>query len=127
MDIKRVIYIILFFLFTFFSIKFFETAIRDYNITNENNFVSANIIENGNCGTSGGTIKVKYNDKLYTLAIRRSDCINAKFSIGDDIKVLYSKRYNYLILDDSRVMTELVMSFFFFLLPLYCLIKIIKK
>ncbi|MBL0192305.1 MAG: hypothetical protein IPQ18_13400 [Saprospiraceae bacterium] len=127
MNNKRVIYIILFFLFAFFSIKFFETAIRDYNITNENNFVLANVIENGNCGTSGGTIKVKYNDQLYTLGIGRSDCINANYSIGEDINVLYSKRYNYLILPDSGVKTGLIMSLCFFLFPLYCLIKIIKK
>jgi hypothetical protein len=124
---NRLTYFALFIFFGFFSIKFFETSLRDYTIKLNGEEKIVKILSNGNCGRSGGTIKVLLNDKSYSLNIGINDCISGKYQIGNEISVLYGAQYDYIILSEGKMVLGLYMSLAFFLLPLYCLFKIIKN
>ncbi len=124
---NRKIYFVLFLLFAFFSYFFFKTAYRDHKISIGKIAKNVLVVSKGNCGRGGGTIKVKYESKIYTLGIGRNDCINGKYKIGDQIIVLYGEQYDYFILKDMNTISSLYLSIAFFFLPIYCLYKLIRK
>ena len=124
---SRMTYFLLFILFVYFSIKFFETSLRDYTIMTNGEEKVAYVLSNGNCGRSGGTIQVLCEDKAYSLNIGINECISGKYKIGNEIRVLYGIQYDYILLPQENVIVGLYMSLAFFFLPLYCLYKLIKN
>jgi hypothetical protein len=123
---SRSMYFICFMFFSFFSTIFFETSLRDYRIKKYGDERICTVLTNGNCGKSGGTIKVSMQKKEYNLSIGRVDCVENYYHIGDDIKILYDYNYDYMILPTEKVELGLYMSILFFMLPLYCLYQLVK-
>ena len=122
---SRLSYFFSFIFLSFFSTLFFDTSLRDYRIKRYGEEKNCVVLTSGECGKSGGTIKVLMQTREYKLSIGRVDCIENKYRIGTTVKVLYGYDYDFMILPEEKVELGLYMSLLFFTLPLYCLYKLI--
>ena len=124
---SRLSYFFCFIFSALFSALFFDTSLRDYRIKKYGEEKDCIVLTGGNCGRSGGSIKVLMQAKEYKLSIGRVDCIQDKYRIRNTVKVLYGYDYDYMILPEEKVELGLCMSLLFFILPLYCLYQLIGK
>lgn len=122
----RLMYLFLFLGATLFAIKFFEQAYRDYSIKQSGTQGIATIESRPDCGRSNSTVDVRYMNKIYLLRIGKNDCIKGEYSIGDKVPVIYSDVYDYMITPGRQVAFLFYMSIVLWVLPLYCLYKLIK-
>ena len=122
---SRLSYFFSFIFLSFFSTLFFDTSLRDYRIKRYGEEKNCVVLTSGECGKSGGTIKVLMQTREYKLSIGRVDCIENKYRIGTTVKVLYGYDYDYIILPEEKAELGLYMSVLFFILPLYCLYQLI--
>lgn len=123
---NRFIYFIGFIAFSYFALNFFESSYQGKVISSSGVTIVVEVDGFPKCGRSGGTMKVKYEQKLYSINIGINDCVQGRYRHGDKVEVLYGKIYDKMRLPSER--TELLywMSIFFFTVPLYCLLQLIK-
>ena len=127
MNSSRVYYLVAFVLFTYFSLQFFQSAFVGKEIALNGIKVNTHVVKLPKCGRSSGTMNILYKDKRYDIKIGKNDCIQGKYSIGDQVEALYSQNYDKLQLTTEKVNVIYVLSLLFFLVPLFCLFKLIKK
>ena len=121
---SRLSYFFCFIFSAFFSALFFDTSLRDYRIKKYGEEKDCIVLTGGDCGRSGGSIKVLMQTKEYKLSIGRVDCIKNRYRVRTTIKVLYDYDYDYMILPEEKVELGLCMSLLFFIVPLYCLYQL---
>lgn len=123
---SRLNYFFCFLFFAYFSTLFFDTSLRNYRIKKSGEERVCVVLDRGDCGKGGGTLKVSINQKEYKLSIGQNDCIEGYYKIGSEVKVLYDYDYDYIILPEDKAELGLYLSLIFFLLPIFCLYKLIK-
>ncbi len=126
LDKNRIIYLAAFIAFTYFGLNFFESSYMGKEINENGIGKQVEVASVQNCGRSSNTIDVEYDLKTYTINIGKNDCIEGRYSIGDKIVVKYSSEYDKMQLPTERTNLVFWMSILFFLIPLYCLVQIIR-
>lgn len=124
---SKVIYLILFVGFSFFSIQFFNSALINYRISQYGSKQLAEVIEVPNCSRSSNSFYVKLKEKKYLTEIGKNDCIQGKYLIGQKIEVLYSSDYDKIVMPNSKTKLIFYMSLAFFLLPITSLYYLIRR
>gem|GEM_PF-2094188 len=125
-DKNKVIYLIAFIAFTYFALNFFKTSYQGKVINANGVSVVVEVDGVPNCGRSSNTMDVKFKQKIYNINIGKNDCIEGRYKNGDKIEVLYGKEYDKMQLPSERSNLLYWMSIIFFMIPLYCLLQIIK-
>ena len=123
---SKLTYFLCFITCAYFSTLFFDTSLRNYRIKKFGEEKFCTVLNRGECGKSGGTIKVSLHEKEYNLSIGRVDCIEGNYSIGSQVKNLYGRDYDYMILPEDKAELGFYLSLLFFILPLYFLYQLIK-
>lgn len=123
---SKVIYFILFVGFSFFSIQFFNSALRNYRISQHGSRQFAEVVDVPNCSRSSNSLYVKLKEKKYLTEIGKNECIQGKYLIGQKIEVLYSSDYDKIIMPYSKTKLVFYMSLAFFILPIASLYYLLK-
>lgn len=126
LDKNRVFYLVAFIAFTYFALCFFRTSHQGKVINATGVSVVVEVDGVPDCGRSSNTMDVKYRQKSYNINIGKNDCIEGRYKNGDKVEALYGKEYDKLQLPSERSELLYWMSILFFVIPLYCLIQIIK-
>ncbi|WP_417612051.1 hypothetical protein [Owenweeksia hongkongensis] len=123
---RKALYLLLFVTFAFFSVIFFKTERAEY-LTKESGInVIGRVLTRPECGRGSGTIELKIHKRILKVKIGKNDCIEGKYSIGDDVEVIYSAVYSCAVLPTSNTNFSFVLSIVFFLVPAYFLVLLIK-
>ena len=126
MNTNRILYLIGFFVFSFFALNFFESTQREKTINETGIPVLAKVAGVPNCGRSSNTIDVKIEQKTYNISIGKNDCIQGFYKVGDTLKVLYSSVYDRAQRPEQFTYFSYIVSILFFCLPIYFLLLLIK-
>lgn len=126
LDKNRVVYLIAFIAFTYFALNFFRTSHQGKVINANGVPVVVEVLGMPNCGRSSNTMDVKYEQKVYNVSIGKNDCIEGRYKNGNKIEILYGIEYDKMQLPSERSDLLYWMSIIFFIIPLYCLLQVIK-
>ena len=127
MNSSKIYYLVAFILFTYFSLQFFQSAFIGREIATNGIKVETRVVQLPTCGRGNGNMNIVYKDKFYNIKIGKNDCIQGKYRIGDEVEALYSISYDKIQLATEKVNFNYVVSILFFLVPLFCLFKLLKK
>ena len=127
MNKKKLLYLILFIAFAFFSLNFFKSARLKYMTKEDGVLTRAEVYKRPECGRSSNTMDVLIDGRTFNLDIGKNDCIQGKYTIGDIVEVLYCKECGEAILPETNAKFRYCLSIAFFALPLYFLIILISS
>lgn len=119
--------LILFIGFTFFSLQFFNSALVNYRVSQYGVEHFAEVIEIPNCGRSSNSMYVKFKNKKYLTEIGKNKCIQGEYQIGQNVKIIYSKDYDKIVMSGTTTNVSLYLSIAFFILPIASLYYLLKK
>jgi hypothetical protein len=127
MNKKKLLYLILFIAFAFFSLNFFKSSRLKYMTKESGVLTKAEVYNRPECGRGSATADVIIAERIFTIDIGINDCIEGVYSIGDELEVLYCKKCGTAILPHSKANIRYWFSIVFFALPLYFLIILVSS
>jgi hypothetical protein len=119
---KDFIYFILFFVI---SILLYKESLEKNSIQTKGRIVKVAIknIQGGRLCTG----VVDFNEKSYSVEFAKNDCYNNSLSIGSKIELRYLDEIDKFIIPSSNTIVMYYISLAFFTVPLFFLLKMIKK
>ena len=124
---NKTIYLLLFIIFSYFSVLSWRNAHRDYEIKKEGTSAYATIRERPRYSSGGSSMIVALNGKHYLLDTGLNYCSTNSCKVGSKVKVIYSSAYDRMILPDKNTKMGFYASAILFLFTLYCLYKSLQK
>ncbi len=83
----------------------FKQSIRDYKIKRNGINLISEVVSNPRFSRSGGSVRVKINEKVYLLEIGKH-ANRADYRIGQKVNVLYSDYYDKILSTNSSAPME---------------------
>lgn len=112
--------------FVIISYLGFNQSIRDYKIKKNGINLIAEVVSIPRFSRSGGSVRVKINEKVYLLEIGKH--VNgADYRIGQKVNVLYNDYYDKIISTTSNTTFGLIICFIPIGIIIYLLFKLFQK
>lgn len=73
------------------------------------------------------TADILYNNKSYSVELAKNACYENEIRTGKVIQLKYLKEYDKFIIPESNTLIMYYISFLFFIVPLFFLIKILRS
>ncbi len=112
--------------FVIISYLGFKLSIRDYKIKKNGINLIAEVVSSPRFSRSGGSVRVKINEKVYLLEIGKH-ANGADYRIGQKVNVLYSDYYDKIISTTSNTTFGLIICFIPIGIIIYLLFKLFQK
>lgn len=112
--------------FVIISYLGFKQSIRDYKIKKNGINLIAEVVSSPRFSRSGGSVRVKINEKVYLLEIGKH-ANGADYRIGQKVNVLYSDYYDKIISTTSNTTFGLIICFIPIGIIIYLLFKLFQK
>ena len=125
MSKNRILYMILFVLFSYIALIYFDGQREKMAIQKFGSIRAAMITDRPNCGRSASSVMVLLDNRTYDVEIGINKCIQGYYRIGDKVEVMYHPSFNRVILPTKNVKFGYIISILFFIVPLYLLGKLI--
>lgn len=123
---NRLIYFIGFMASLFFATNYLINSVQINEALKYGIDTEAEIIELPVCNAKS-SVYVKLNRKKYNLILGKNQCIEGGYRIGDRIPVIYYSKLDKVVSNGTNGQFGILVAMIFFLLPLFCLYKLIKK
>lgn len=104
----------------------FKQSIRDYKIKRNGINLISEVVSNPRFSRSGGSVRVKINEKVYLLEIGKH-ANRADYRIGQKVNVLYSDYYDKILSTNSSATFGLIICFIPIGIIIYLLFELFQK
>jgi len=121
---SRIAYILGLLIFGLVSIKYFQSSLYSYKASKDSEKLVVEIIERPICGKNN-KVQIRYQDKEYSVKVPKNKCIRGDYDIGDKVEVWYLKSVDHFVLSDLNTEIGLYISIAFFLMPIFCVYKLV--
>lgn len=123
---SRIGIFILFVFFTKMSLIWFEKSQLMVQTKEIGELTMAEVYNNPKCGTSGGSVDVLVDGRIFKMDIGINSCVKGYYVVGDLVEVLYCKECAFVMWPNQSVYLDYWGSRLLFIIPILLLYYLIR-